>query len=281
MRVRIRHETSYTFDPARKFVTQILRMTPRNHEGQHIADWRMDVDVDCRLKASEDTFGNITHTFSCDGPIQRLTILAEGEVETFDMAGVVRGSIERFPAELYLRDTPLTTADTALRAFAADVAKDADGRLDTLHRLMTAVHEGLKADPAADGGEMRAADDVFKTGGGAARDFCHVFVAAARHLEIPARVVAGYCLPDPTVSETATGHCWSEAFVEGLGWIGFDAVHDVCPQECHVRVSVGLDRLGAAPVRNSFSASDKIRTDVRCRVMTGLLQSQRQAQSQL
>ena len=41
----------------------VLRLTPRSHEGQHIASWRIDLDVDCLMLASEDAFGNIVHTF--------------------------------------------------------------------------------------------------------------------------------------------------------------------------------------------------------------------------
>ena len=44
----------------------------------------------------------------------------------------------------------------------------------------------------------------------------------------------------------------------GLGWVGFDAVNCVCPTEAYVRVAVGLDALGAAPVRGTrYGASDE------------------------
>ena len=36
---------------------------------------------------------------------QELRILAEGEIDTQDAHGVVRGAIERFPPSLYLRET--------------------------------------------------------------------------------------------------------------------------------------------------------------------------------
>jgi transglutaminase-like putative cysteine protease len=47
------------------------------------------------------------------------------------------------------------------------------------------------------------------------------------------------------------GHAWAEAYVPRLGWVGFDTVNCVCPAEAHVRVAVGLDALGAAPVRGT------------------------------
>ncbi|WP_179400878.1 transglutaminase family protein [Burkholderia guangdongensis] len=37
------------------------------------------------------------------------------------------------------------------------------------------------------------------------------------------------------------GHAWAEAYVEGLGWVGFDPFMNRCPDERYVRIAVGLD----------------------------------------
>ncbi len=42
-----------------------------------------------------------------------------------------------------------------------------------------------------------------------------------------------------------------EAYVPELGWTGFDPANGICPTDAHVRVAIGLDYLGAAPVRGS------------------------------
>ena len=39
--------------------------------------------------------------------------------------------------------------------------------------------------------------------------------------------------------------------VEDLGWVGFDPANAICPTDAYVRVAVGLDYLGAAPVRGT------------------------------
>ncbi|MDB5651506.1 MAG: transglutaminase [Hyphomicrobiales bacterium] len=280
MRIRIRHETHYTFDPPAKSTVQTLRMTPRNHEGQHIIGWRMDVDADCLLRASEDSFGNIGHSFSVEGPLTELTIIAEGDVETSDNAGVVRGGVERFPIQVYLRDTDLTLAGTDLRNFATDAARGNEGTLDTLHRLMTAVHETIKVDHSAKRYELVAANEILGRKSAAAADIGHVFVASARFLGIASRIVEGYYLPLPGEEGEPGGHSWAEAFVEGLGWIGFDAAHDVCPQENHIRVAMGLDRLGAAPARAARLGGDGTNVEVRIDLTPrGVQTSQRQSQS--
>ena len=67
--------------------------------------WRIDVSADARLAAHEDAFGNITHVFSADGPFGELCVEVDGEVETQNTNGVVRGTVERFGPSLFLRDT--------------------------------------------------------------------------------------------------------------------------------------------------------------------------------
>src|SRR5947209_15406791 len=119
MRLRVSHLTSYRYEAPVTSAIQILRLTPRDHEGQYVARWGIDVSTDCRLDQHEDAFGNITHAFTAEGPFGELTVAVEGEVETRDTQGVVRGAVERFPPSLYLRETPLSSPDANIAAFAA------------------------------------------------------------------------------------------------------------------------------------------------------------------
>ena len=48
--------------------------------------------------------------------------------------------------------------------------------------------------------------------------------------------------------DQAASHAWAEAHVDGLGWVGFDAANDICPDDKYVRVAVGLDYRDAAPI---------------------------------
>ena len=43
-------------------------------------------------------------------------------------------------------------------------------------------------------------------------------------------------------------HAWAEAYVDGLGWVGFDVSNAISPDEKYVAVATGLDYLDAAPV---------------------------------
>jgi transglutaminase-like putative cysteine protease len=250
MRLRVRHETRYDYSVPALRAIETLKLTPRGHDGQFVVDWRLDVDHDCRLEQSADAFGNTTHTFTVEGPLDELLIVAEGRIETSDTNGVVTGQLEKFPPVVFLRETQLTAPDAAIRKFADDMKAHAgDDRLNILHALSSGLSETMKFEPD----EKRpatAASEAFAAGTGVCQDFAHVMVSAARHLGYPARYVSGY-LFRPESSQSPATHAWAEMLVERLGWVGFDATNAICPTEAYVRVAVGLDANGAAPVRGA------------------------------
>ena len=85
----------------------------------------------------EDAFGNITHSFTAEGPFDRLSVAVDGEVDTQDTAGLVNGAVERFPPQLFLRETPLTQPDPAIVEFAKATRAAADGdKLGLMHALL-------------------------------------------------------------------------------------------------------------------------------------------------
>ena len=251
MRIRISHLTSYVYGTPATSVIQMLRLTPRNHDGQYVARWRIDVSIDCRLDQHEDAFGNLTHTFSTDGPFSDLAVMVEGEVETRDTQGIVRGTVERFPPSLYLRATALTTPDADICAFAAASRDAEDGNvLNLLHHMLERLHDDMvyDTDPTQ---VATTAVQAFALKRGVCQDLTHIFIAAARSLAIPARYVGGYFHRDDGVDEQGAGHAWAEAFVPKLGWVAFDPANGLCATDAHVRVAVGLDYLGAAPLRGT------------------------------
>jgi transglutaminase-like putative cysteine protease len=251
MRICISHLTSYRYETPASGVIQMLRLTPRNHDGQYVARWRIDVSTDCRLDQHEDAFGNITHAFTAEGPFGELTVAVEGEVETRDTQGVVRGAVERFPPSLYLRETPLTSPDANIAAFAAASRETASGSvLSLLHHMLARLHREMTYDSATTQATTPAAA-AFALKHGVCQDLAHVFIAAARSLAIPARYVGGYFRREDGVTEQEAGHAWAEAFVPDLGWVAFDPANGVCATDAHVRVAVGLDYLGAAPLRGT------------------------------
>ncbi|MGL4324739.1 MAG: transglutaminase family protein [Beijerinckiaceae bacterium] len=268
MHIKIFHKTHYRYLQPARGVIQVLRLTPRNHEGLHIFEWRVEVDVNARLRESEDSLGNIVHTLDASGPIEELTVTAEGEVETLDTAGIVRGVRERFPEFFYLRNTPMTVLNGAMIAYVRDLQArhhvESD-RLAFLHALMQALHRDMVFDTNPTH-VATTAQEAFAMRKGVCQDLTQVFCGMARHCGIPARYVSGYFRRGDDVVDQDAGHAWAEAFIEGLGWVSFDPANGICATDQHVRVAIGLDYLGASPVRGSHTGGSDEQMHVSLRV---------------
>ena len=273
MRIRVEHGTTYRYQPAAKSVLQVLRLTPRSHEGQNVVRWKVSADADgeVQIRKGEDAHGNLTHTAFVQGPVSELTLQVTGEVETWDAHGIVRGALERFPPEAFLRETPLTEPSPELEAFAEAAGAGGDP-IARLHRLMLAIRAEITFD-AEPTHATTTASEAFALKRGVCQDFSHIFIAAARHLGVPARYVSGHLANGEEVHQEAA-HAWAEAYAPDLGWVGFDCANGLSPTPAHVRVAVGLDYLGAAPVRGSRSGGGTESMDVRLRVSHAAMQSQ-------
>ena len=272
MRLFIHHRTDYRFTEPQARLVQMLRLTPTSHEGQVVMDWRIDVDCDARLKPCRDGFGNEVTMLYVDGPIEHIALTVEGEVLTEDRAGIVAGTPEPLPPLVFTQTTALTRSSPAIAAFAHAIV--ADKPLSRAHLLNEAVHKHLRfdrIDPAPD----RDAATIFEEGHGIGQDFAHVFIAAAREIGFPARYISGHLYDAEADDDHRNStHGWAEAFIEGYGWIGFDAAHDICPHAAYVRVAVGLDYHDAAPISGARMGGGREQLEVDVRVGLSQLQTQ-------
>jgi transglutaminase-like putative cysteine protease len=249
MHLSVRHLTRLAIEPQPDRCALRLRLYPSAFEGQKLMGWKVSVNGSLVPPLLTTGFGDRESIWSCDGGAGSVEIVAEGEVETKDCAGFVKGLKEAARPGVYLRETPLTQADARLEALAKSVS--GTSALDRMHALCRAVHAEMAFKPAD---PKRAADgcsaaQALKAGEGAAGDHAHVFLSAARVLNAPARYVVGYLFaPEAKGAEL---HAWAEAYVPELGWVGFDAACRLCPTDAYVRLASGLDSADALPIRSN------------------------------
>ncbi len=275
MRIRIDHSTRYGYARPARFIVQMLRLTPRSCESQQVGDWRIETDVDARLRRSEDAFGNIVHSLYTERPTDSLTIRVMGEVSTVDTGGVIRGQSERLSPLVFLRDTALTRADAAILDFAQAIGQG--DPLDRMHRLMGALHRDVAFEVGSTSAAHTAAE-AFAQKRGVCQDHAQIFISAARRLGVPARYVSGHLNRSDGQHDQDAAHAWAEAWIEGLGWVGFDPANGICPTDQYVRVAVGLDALGATPIRGTSYGGGQESLTVALHVRP-VQQSQQQLQS--
>ena len=265
MRIHVRHRTVYRYDTRIDYTIQLLRLCPRDHEGQSVLGW--DLRVPGRkepLPVSEDGFGNIVHVHTVNAAHDETAIEIEGEVETSDTHGVVRGGEERLPPAFFLRPTTMTARDAAIEDLAEGAVAGASDDVERLHRLMDEIRRRIAYAVGASDATTTAKAALAK-GEGVCQDHTHVFIAAAQSLGYPARYVSGYLWTGDNAEPYQAGHAWAEAYVEGLGWVGFDPANGVSPSDAYVRTAVGQDYQTAAPVRGLRRglASEDLHVEVR------------------
>lgn len=258
MRIAVDHRSHYRFSEPQARIVQMLRLTPCDTQDQTVVSWMVGVDCDARLRDAVDGFGNAVTMLYAEGPIEALDVTVTGEVLTNNANGLVRGSNEPLPPMLYMRTTPRTLPSEAIAAFARDSTANAADMLDRLHRLNAALHARFPriADLPDNGGTAAAA---FTGKAKTSRDVAQIFIAAARSLGAPARYISGYH-GDGTTHHAP--HGWAEAHVDRLGWIAFDPVTGLSPDESYVRVAVGLDATGAASIAGTRSGSGEEELDI-------------------
>ena len=245
MQLAIRHTTRYRFDEPVGHGLQRLRLTPKTTQGQRIVEWTMEYEGAREELSYDDQNYNHVTLVSVEQGAQDVVITCRGTVSTEDQAGVMGHHSGHLPLWAFLGHTPLTRPGPRIKALIAGV-KRGEGMVPTLHNLSAAIREQVRYETGRTAVDTVAEDAVI-AGAGVCQDHAHVFIAAARSLEIPARYVSGYLMMNDRIEQEAT-HAWAEAWVQGLGWVGFDISNGISPDPRYVRVETGRDYRDAAPV---------------------------------
>ncbi|MBI5504451.1 MAG: transglutaminase family protein [Deltaproteobacteria bacterium] len=261
-RLTVRHRTRYAYSTPARYSVQSLRLTPPRFDGQRVISWTVSAPGIQRALIFTDAFDNQVHQLTVTGAHDEIEVEAAGTVETEDRNGVVSGLPESVPLRVYLRQTPRTEPDAAMRALAGAVR--GDGIIAQLHDLMARVRDAVDYEIGATHARTGAAQ-ALADGRGVCQDHAHIFISAARIRGIPARYVTGYLLVEHEVRSSAQ-HAWAEARVDGLGWLGFDVANRICPTQQYVRLACGLDSCYAAPVRGFTRGGDGESLDVQVEV---------------
>ncbi len=261
MKIHIHHETVYTFTSPVARAVQYLRLTPRRDRCQRVLSW--SVSGPATLVDWTDGLGNRVTAASETHPGDRMTITVEGEVETSDTNGILPLD-DGLPPRMFLRSTPLTALDDALRAMAEPFARRRaeEGDIPALHALMNDIADRVRYQSGTTDAQSTAAE-ALAHGCGVCQDHAHLFIACARHLGLPARYVSGYLAAG---DGTMASHAWAEAHVPSLGWVSFDPSNRQSATDQYVRLAIGHDYAGARPVSGIRSGGGEETMDVRLAV---------------
>lgn len=256
MLLHIEHKTHYRFEGPVPYALQRLRLTPKQNSSQHILNWNRRVNGGkIELEYDDHNFNHI-QLVTVDAGATDITIECSGDVETEDTSGVIGQHSGFAPLWYFKRDTALTKAGPGVAKILKSLATPTDDALAQLHSLSASIRDTVTYRTGHTTTD-HTAEQAISDGIGVCQDHAHIFVSAARKLGYPARYVSGYLMLLDTIDQDAT-HAWAEAFITGLGWVGFDISNGISPDERYVKLATGLDYREAAPVEGrTFGTRDE------------------------
>ena len=255
MLLDIFHETIYRYSAPASYSIQYLRLFPRTDGGQRILSWQLDTPG--RRWRQSDAYGNQIYAISLTEPHSEIRIAARGQVETSVERGMLLPHNSNVPVLAFALPTALTGGGADNEALAArtlggsGLAGSSAVARDKLEALMGAIFQAMTYVKGATEVTATAAEALAQ-GSGVCQDMAHVFIAACRARQIPARYVSGYLLTEDDAH--AASHAWAEAWVadahRGAGaWLGFDVTNNRQAGVELCRLAVGRDFMDAGPIR--------------------------------
>ena len=117
-----------------------------------------------------------------------------------------------------------------------------------------AIATGFTYQQREEPGVQTPADTLNKRTG-SCRDFATLFIEACRCLGLAARFVSGYQYSPSLPHNQGATHAWSEVYLPGAGWKGFDSTSGQVVGNHYIPVAVSRHPESVPPVSGSFIAA--------------------------
>ncbi|MGA8054501.1 MAG: transglutaminase family protein [Burkholderiales bacterium] len=262
-RIRITHKTQYHYKTAVAFGPHRVMMRPREGHDVHIASGRLAIEPTATVRWLRDIYGNSVAILTFAEPARKLSILGEVDVDLYDDAPIeclIEPGARSFPfqyapaeqVELMTYRLPSYPYDgPALQSWLLDLYRPGQiiDTFELLTRLNTRIHDFLRYNERHDPG-VQLPHETLALGSGSCRDYAVLMMEAARHWGFGARFVTGYI----QMSEGQHGatHAWTEVYLPGAGWHGFDPTNNKRAGAEHVSVAVAREQEKASPLSGSW-----------------------------
>jgi Transglutaminase-like superfamily/Bacterial transglutaminase-like N-terminal region len=138
-----------------------------------------------------------------------------------------------------------------IRRWLADLYQPGQiiGTFELLEKLNTQIYRSLSYAHRDDSGVQLPCDTLAR-GSGSCRDFAVLMMEAARHWGFGARFVSGYI--QMAEGQHGATHAWTEIYIPGAGWRGFDPTNNKLSGNEHVSVAVAREQEKALPVSGTW-----------------------------
>lgn len=264
--LRIHHETRYAFPAPVTLGQHQLRLRPREGPDLHIDASVLETEPAAQVRWTRDPFDNAVATLAFEtAPVSSLTIVSGATVRKYDDAPldfIISDHAVSFPFAYEPEDADVLTPflanvsgeeRRAAEQWAAQARYDA-GPIQTyalLDRLCCAIHGDFAYQIREEPG-VQSAQTTLTRRAGSCRDFANLFIESARALGLAARFVSGYRYEPGLPVELAATHAWTEVYLPGAGWKGFDPTIGALSGPNHIATAVARSPSAAPPVTGVF-----------------------------
>lgn len=260
MRITVRHDTWYNYSVPVGLAPHTLRLSPRlDHASLVWQQLNIDPWPSWRSDTIDDAGNAITHA-EFSGLFSVLTISSQFELNAYGPPMLIDPGLPPLPwptrvgdrLDLY-RHEPF--ADPSVAQFAELICWQAGHfPLGFIQALCNDLYNRVfRHDRIYGLAELPAT--TLANQEGACRDITVLFMAACRHLGIPARFVSGYYAPPGCPAGQRQLHAWPEVWLPGMGWRGWDPTNGIMTTEGHVPLCAAADQASTMPIDGGFIAN--------------------------
>jgi uncharacterized protein (DUF2126 family)/transglutaminase-like putative cysteine protease len=272
IRVALQHRTTYQFDRRVNFAPHEIRLRPAPHARTPVLGYSFSVTPTQHfLNWQQDPYGNWVARLVFTEPADRLEVLIDlvadmTVINPFDF--FVEPYAEHYPftyapalaKELipFLETEPPGPHLAAWLQRFRDTRVPGEKTVDMLVRLNQQLQHEIKYLVRMEPG-VQTPEETLDLARGSCRDSGWLLVQILRHLGLASRFASGYLIqlvadvkpldgPAGPTADFTDLHAWTEVFLPGAGWIGFDPTSGLLAGEGHIPLACTADPGNAAPV---------------------------------
>ena len=267
-RLQINHVTVYEFAEIVTLLPHKLLLRPREGQDIRIESAELSISPAHQLRWQRDVYGNSVAVASFVAASKRLSIESRVLLQHYDDQPL-NFLVADFAVQHPFQYDPAEQVDLGpylLPIFAQDQAQIAawlrplwqPGQAVETYVLLDRINKAIAGEFAyvqrEQPGVQSPAETLAKRSG-SCRDTSTLFIEACRYLGLASRFVSGYLyLPGGTQGQGAT-HAWSEVYLPGAGWKGFDSTSGLLAAGDHIAVAVSRHPESVPPVAGAFLAA--------------------------
>jgi transglutaminase-like putative cysteine protease len=284
--IRIVHRTTYRYATPVLRSSHLFRLRAVQDRAQALRGYRLDISVGGARAEFEDVFGNQVEALEVSSPFEELEVVAASTVDIYaphppSLEPVHRRSQiplmwmpwQRQMMLPYLLPPELPESQLqTLSDYAMSIVERNDYDLvETLLDLNLTIYRDFAYVTGSTNVETTPFE-VFRQRSGVCQDFANLLICLARLLSVPARYRVGYIYTGGNYEnkiQSDASHAWSELYLPGLGWRGFDPTNGCLTSIDHVRVACGRHYRDATPTSGTIyqgGGNEFLAVDVRVEV---------------